>query len=838
MSASSGILPENALVGFHRNTNSVRVDNVTKGGTREVIALFNALVGHIRNFHEIKDALGTHLEITFFNRDAATKALCMTGYNIGGAFLAVTPITTHVSNPRTRSSTNDDRRNLYVLGLPFALTKNEFAALFSRYGTVSHCVILATVDNSSRRRGFIVMSSHEEAKLAMSELTRTQIKGHTIDVSWAVVQRSQGFLDGGDRAMLLDSRSAPPIAMNDNGPELVKEVPEMTFDNIDSGVGSYVASSEASATLLVSRLPAILFSQIRDLEPLFYPFGTLKKLQIAGVGLNGTLSVFVQYQSALAAKEAKEALHGQSYVNCQVEAQFLRPVASSFDLVQPSRVVSPFDQRAVDKSQSLPALDVPGISLTHDSYDSTGLSDLSNLNKRPLFATPGFDSTFREQNAIRFSPPGSRIFLLKLAGPARYKCFASVLFLLAPHACAAPFPHQLAKRRLSTFLLVMYRPSLLAALPLFAIWLAGSANGQATCNATSPCPASAPCCSEFGFCGDDNFCLGGCNPFASNSIDSCRPNPVCEDVTHTFADNSRILSNATFFDGNATEYDWVVDKGNIMNTNSSGGELAMLLTQENGGTRLSSTRYVYYGTITATLKTGRWGGVVTAFITMSDIKDEIDWEFPGDATTQAQSNYFWQGVIPSTTNGATHKGLTDTFSNYHDYTIDWQPDALTFLIDGKVQRTVKKSDTIDPSTGVANYPSTPSRIQLSLWPAGINGTAPGTVTWAGGMINWADPDYKAAGHFYATVKSIAIKCTDKPKPNANTTSYVYANSSDHSDPQIALSNRSTMLNAAPIVGVSGMHGTIVALVAFVPCCTDSFLECLLMLPLDLSKRLE
>ena len=45
------------------------------------------------------------------------------------------------------------------------------------------------------------------------------------------------------------------------------------------------------------------------------------------------------------------------------------------------------------------------------------------------------------------------------------------------------------------------------------------------------------------------------------------------------------------------------------------------------------------------VKAGRWGGVVTAFITMSDIKDEIDWEFPGDAVTQGQTNYFWQGVI-------------------------------------------------------------------------------------------------------------------------------------------------------------------------------------------------
>lgn len=30
---------------------------------------------------------------------------------------------------------------------------------------------------------------------------------------------------------------------------------------------------------------------------------------------------------------------------------------------------------------------------------------------------------------------------------------------------------------------------------------------------------------------------------------------------------------------------------------------------------------------------------------MSSIKDEIDWEFPGNQTTEAQTNYFWQGAI-------------------------------------------------------------------------------------------------------------------------------------------------------------------------------------------------
>jgi len=45
------------------------------------------------------------------------------------------------------------------------------------------------------------------------------------------------------------------------------------------------------------------------------------------------------------------------------------------------------------------------------------------------------------------------------------------------------------------------------------------------------------------------------------------------------------------------------------------------------------------------VKTGKWAGVVTAFITMSPIKDEIDWEWPGTETTEAQSNYFWQGFV-------------------------------------------------------------------------------------------------------------------------------------------------------------------------------------------------
>lgn len=56
------------------------------------------------------------------------------------------------------------------------ISRPEFIKIFEPYGTVAHAVILATLDSASRRRGFIVMSTHQEAKAAMDTLSRTQIK--------------------------------------------------------------------------------------------------------------------------------------------------------------------------------------------------------------------------------------------------------------------------------------------------------------------------------------------------------------------------------------------------------------------------------------------------------------------------------------------------------------------------------------------------------------------------------------------------------------------------------------------------------------------------------------
>ncbi|KIM70543.1 hypothetical protein SCLCIDRAFT_153879 [Scleroderma citrinum Foug A] len=215
--------------------------------------------------------------------------------------------------PRTTANI-DTRRNLYVLGLPFDLTKTDFTRIFSPFGTVAHAVILATVDSSSRRRGFIVMSTHDEARAAMNGLSRRQIKGHTLDVSWAVVQRSQGFLDGGDRSPAL-TVTAP------------FSTPRSDVKSSEAPLNSYwTITSNPATKLLVSNLPTLLFTQVSDLQPLFHPFGSINKIAILQPShntLDSSITAVVEYADVTSAMEAKDSLRFQTYAGHLIDVHYV-----------------------------------------------------------------------------------------------------------------------------------------------------------------------------------------------------------------------------------------------------------------------------------------------------------------------------------------------------------------------------------------------------------------------------------------------------------------------------------------------------------------------------------
>ena len=125
----------------------------------------------------------------------------------------------------------------------------------------------------------------------------------------------------------------------------------------------------------------------------------------------------------------------------------------------------------------------------------------------------------------------------------------------------------------------------------------------------------------------------------SNSLDSCVPAPVCKSQNYQFTSLDGIVPNTQYL-GDASKADWV----------SSGTPLAydnsVLLTMSEGtvGTLLASAHYVWYGKVTTKFKTSAGAGVVTAFILLSDVKDEIDFEFVGVELKTAETNFYSQGI--------------------------------------------------------------------------------------------------------------------------------------------------------------------------------------------------
>jgi hypothetical protein len=89
-------------------------------------------------------------------------------------------------------------------------------------------------------------------------------------------------------------------------------------------------------------------------------------------------------------------------------------------------------------------------------------------------------------------------------------------------------------------------------------------------------------------------------------------------------------------------------------------------------------------------------------------------------------------------------------------------------------RVKQRSDTWNATGNRWDFPQTPSRIQLSLWPAGLPSDGQGTIEWAGGLVDWNSP-YMANGYYYAMVSDVNVQCYDPP-PGAQVSgskSYVY-----------------------------------------------------------------
>ncbi|GKZ21732.1 hypothetical protein AbraIFM66951_003802 [Aspergillus brasiliensis] len=267
------------------------------------------------------------------------------------------------------------------------------------------------------------------------------------------------------------------------------------------------------------------------------------------------------------------------------------------------------------------------------------------------------------------------------------------------------------------------------------------------------------------------------------------------------------MDNAVLYDhylGNASEYDWVYS-GYPKIKNES-----LWLTMPNGttGSLYSLNHYIWYGKVSAKIKSSRTQGVVTGFILMSDDFDEIDLEWVGYNLSSAQTNFYFQGVENYTNEVNAAVSTGNTFSEWHTYTIDWKPDVLEWLIDGTVMRTLTKNSTYNATSGIYQYPQTPSRLEMSIWPGGSEAEGAGTIEWAGGLIDWDSTDIQEYGYFYAQYKDITVECYPAPSDAIvkGDKSYVYTSDSGLSD-TIEVSGNSTVLYNLEDTGLNMTAGT-------------------------------
>jgi len=110
--------------------------------------------------------------------------------------------------------------------------------------------------------------------------------------------------------------------------------------------------------------------------------------------------------------------------------------------------------------------------------------------------------------------------------------------------------------------------------------------------------------------GIGSTCLGGCDPRFSYSIDSCLPAPQCVNGNYTFTNISRSMQEYTTYLGDSDEVQWTYSGYPLQ----YGENVLLTMPANSAGSVIMSTKYVWFGKVSCTMKTSRDQGVISAFM--------------------------------------------------------------------------------------------------------------------------------------------------------------------------------------------------------------------------------
>lgn len=207
-----------------------------------------------------------------------------------------------------------------------------------------------------------------------------------------------------------------------------------------------------------------------------------------------------------------------------------------------------------------------------------------------------------------------------------------------------------------------------------------------------------------------------CNPLNT----TCPADPALG-TAHTF--NFNATPPAGTFNTTAGTVDYSTDKG-----------AAFTISKKGESPTLISNFYFFFGRTEVHLKAAPGTGIISSIVWSSDVLDEVDWEFMGGNTTHASTNYFGKGK-PDFHNAGYHPVNGGVQADYHNYTCVWTKDQLDWYIDAQHTRTLLAKD----ANNTLYYPQTPMKLSLGIWAGGDPDQPKGTIEWAGGVTDYAEP---------------------------------------------------------------------------------------------------
>lgn len=221
---------------------------------------------------------------------------------------------------------------------------------------------------------------------------------------------------------------------------------------------------------------------------------------------------------------------------------------------------------------------------------------------------------------------------------------------------------------------------------------------------------------------------------------------TCTDYSPACDPNKGLASSSysVDFTKGADDDNWEGTGHGTVKYTSDGAEFTV--AKQGDSPTIQSKWYMFFGRMEVHLKAAPGTGIVSSVVLLSDVLDEVDWEWLGGKDTDVQTNYYGKGNDAADTRSATF-AVTAAQEEFHNYTIHWTKDSCEWYINGVAVRTLKYADAL----GGENYPQTPMRVKLGIWAGGDPDNAEGTIEWAGG-----ETDY-SAGPYTMTVQKITIE---------------------------------------------------------------------------------